>query len=181
MFRSFATCLNRELGKLMRKCKEERASMLTRTMSDQDKAVAENLFLVLTMTTRETSLLQVTKVEENNGFQASRALVGKYEPKNAVRHVAMLKKLMAPEFGSTVEEFSSKPEKRELAVSRYEQSSSQRLGDDKNRATAMAHAPLQNNNGNYMDYDGMKVRTEEWTRTSGCGLKEKQLKKECSR
>jgi hypothetical protein len=169
VFRSYVACVNRRLGKLMKKSEEENQNLAVNNMNESEKIMAENLFLILTMTTREMALLEVMKVEEGNGFAAWRALVRKYEPRNAVRHMTMLKKLMAPQFGADAEEFMVKLTEWELAVSRYEQSSSSKLGDDTKRAIVMAHAPqfiaevLQNNSGSYFDYEEMKEKIEELT------------------
>ena len=98
-----AGCLGRLMTKLpeVLKLAETHSTVIDQAvLTDEWKQVSNQLFYVLSMSTKKKALKMVRKQEKDrNGFEAYRRLCKRYNPEHGGRSMAILSKINEPEAG----------------------------------------------------------------------------------
>ncbi len=88
-----------------------------------------------------SSLHLLTNVEEFNGYEAWRQLVGREEPTAGSAQVSQLAGILRTKFTGKLEHFEDDVQKFESAILTYERSHSQIFADSLHQALLKANAP----------------------------------------
>ncbi len=83
------------------------------------------------------------RVERYNGFAAWRQLKAEYEPRLGGRHAAMLQSIIAPQWKAETSNFKEKLQLWEVAISRYEAQSGEKVSDALKVAVISRYAPQE--------------------------------------
>lgn len=125
-FRSYAAAHNERLGKRLKEVEELTEKVLNAAQTPEDARASISLYYILVMVTAGVALDLVVNSGEQQGLEAWRRLVNRFEPRVRSRYAGLLLEILSSTFSGDI---VSRIEAFERQIAEYQKNSSETVSD----------------------------------------------------